>query len=72
MAIAKATGCLLLAFFLAASAQAQIPEAAVTGGRVAGVVANGIVSFKGIPFAAPPVSALRWKAPQAVTPWSGV
>lgn len=53
-------------------ARAQVREAAVTGGRVAGVEANGIVSFKGIPFAAPPVGALRWKAPQTVKAWSGV
>jgi para-nitrobenzyl esterase len=54
------------------SADAQVREVAVTGGRVAGVVTNGIVSFKGIPFAAPPVGPLRWKAPQPVKPWTGV
>jgi carboxylesterase type B len=28
--------------------------------------------FKGIPFGAPPVGALPWKAPQPVAPWTGV
>ncbi|GAA4401455.1 carboxylesterase family protein [Nibrella viscosa] len=46
----------------------------VTGGRISGTTnKNGDVrSFKGIPFAAPPVGNLRWKAPQPVVPWSGV
>jgi para-nitrobenzyl esterase len=33
---------------------------------------SGIRSFKGIPFAAPPVGDLRWKEPQAVKNWTGV
>src|SRR3954470_11947760 len=69
------TGTVMLAIAVLVSAppsSAQVREADVTGGRVAGAEAHGIVSFKGIPFAAPPVGALRWKAPQRVQPWSGV
>ncbi|HEY4031474.1 MAG TPA: carboxylesterase family protein [Caulobacteraceae bacterium] len=53
-------------------ARAEITQAAVTGGKVAGSAAAGVGEFKGIPFAAPPVGDLRWKAPQPVKPWSGV
>ena len=35
-------------------------------------IKTNIQSFKGIPFAQPPVGNLRWKAPQPVTNWSGV
>src|SRR5688572_26355537 len=55
-----------------ATAGAQIHEAGVTGGRVSGVVTSGIAAFKGIPFAAPPIGELRWKAPQPVQAWTGV
>src|SRR5260370_11229420 len=44
----------------------------VEGGQISGTAADGVRSFKGIPFAAPPVGSLRWKAPQPVVAWSGV
>ena len=43
-------------------------------GVLEGVVSSDgkVRTFKGIPYAAPPVGPLRWKAPQPVTPWTGV
>jgi para-nitrobenzyl esterase len=69
LSIAAALGVTLA---LAEPAAAQIRETVVTGGRVAGAVEDGIASFKGIPFAAPPAGMLRWKAPQPVKAWTGV
>ena len=54
------------------TASAAIVQAEVTGGAVSGTVDGGISSFKGIPFAAPPVGELRWKAPQKVVAWRGI
>lgn len=46
----------------------------VDGGLVSGVPGNdvSIMTFKSIPFAAPPVGDLRWRAPQPVVPWKGL
>ncbi len=43
-------------------------------GKVRGefIDSSGVTVFKGIPFAAPPVGDLRWKAPQPVEKWDGV
>ena len=54
------------------SARAAIEYANITGGRVQGEVKDGLATFKGLPFAAPPVSALRWRVPQPVVAWRGV
>ena len=43
----------------------------IQDGTIQGHAANGTIAFKGIPFAEPPVGALRWRPPQPVTPWVG-
>jgi len=53
-------------------ALSQIQTVTVKDGQLQGVVADGVASFKGIPFAAPPVGDLRWKPPAPAKPWTGV
>lgn len=44
----------------------------VEGGQIQGMIEDGLTVYKGIPFAAPPVGDLRWRAPQPVKHWDGV
>src|SRR5690606_29665619 len=48
------------------------PQVTVETGELAGSSADGVESWKGIPFAAAPVGPLRWRAPQAASAWDGV
>ena len=59
---------------LAVSAAGPPADVTVASGRLAGATGRDAVVkvFKGIPFAAPPVGARRWKAPEAVASWTGV
>ena len=43
-----------------------------TAGTVSGVGVGAEAQWRGIPYAAAPVGALRWRPPAAVRPWSGV
>ncbi len=44
----------------------------VRGGRLRGVARNGVWSFSGIPYAAPPEGDRRWRPPVEPDPWTGV
>lgn len=44
----------------------------VEEGWISGALVGRVHVFRGIPFAAPPVGALRWRAPQPAAHWSGV
>jgi len=61
----------LIAFTTLRANEKAIP---IAGGLVLGTLNKDgdIHIFRGIPFAAPPVGNLRWKAPQPVVPWLGV
>ena len=59
--------------FVAVQVIAQQPSPVkVSEGMVQGTFENGLTVYKGIPFAAPPVGDLRWKAPQPAAKWEGV
>ncbi len=46
--------------------------AATEPGKVRGITKDGVISYKGIPYAAPPVGDLRWRSPRPVDHWKGV
>ena len=67
----------LTAIFVVASlpAMAAISESVkLDGGQISGAAGINpqVRVFRGIPYAAPPVGDLRWKAPKPVAAWQGV
>ncbi len=44
----------------------------IDAGDLKGAAENGVASFKGVPYARPPVGVWRWRPPQRPAPWSGV
>lgn len=52
---------------------ASAATVSVTGGMIRGQdLPDGSAIYRAVPFAAPPVGNLRWKAPAPVVPWKGV
>ena len=55
-----------------ASARAGGPTVTTTDGAVRGFASPGGYTFRGLPYASPPVGNLRWRPPQPPAPWRGV
>lgn len=64
----------LVCIAMGIAASAQTPILNIEGGQVQGVTTDieGVIVYRGIPYAAPPIRDLRWKAPQPVVAWKGV
>ncbi|TXH30291.1 MAG: carboxylesterase family protein, partial [Cyclobacteriaceae bacterium] len=67
------TSLLLVCAWVCTHAQTLL-ETSTSHGKVKGEWNSdrSVTSFKGIPFAAPPIGELRWKEPQPAKPWPGV
>lgn len=62
----------ILVAVLGACTKLEPGQVKVDGGIIQGIISDDLTIFKGVPFAAPPVGDLRWKAPQPVVKWQGV
>ena len=63
---------LALAVCMSGCATLPGPEVLTETGILRGKDSDGVLSFKNIPYAAPPVGRLRWQPPQKPAPWDGV
>jgi len=63
---------LLFGLALVTTLEAANAPVRTESGLVAGVASDGVVSWRGVPFAAPPVGDLRWRAPRPAPSWEGV
>ena len=69
------TACLITAFAISANADVHNearPIVEVKNGKLQGVEEYGMLAFKNIPYAAPPVGELRWRPPQPAKNWEDV
>jgi para-nitrobenzyl esterase len=72
MGSVRAALAVLMAVAISGSAMATSgdPKVNTASGPVIGEAQDGVLSFKGLPFAAAPDGALRWAPPRAPRPWT--
>ncbi|TNE41583.1 MAG: carboxylesterase/lipase family protein [Sphingomonadales bacterium] len=70
--VASLSLALPMAGSVAKAESGQGPVVATDLGKVRGVAIGKGAAWRGIPFAAPPVDALRWREAQAAKPWSDI
>jgi len=61
----------LVALACAGAARADAVAAKVESGVLAGQASGDVAVYRDVPYAAPPVGALRWKPPRRPLPWTG-
>ena len=70
-------GALLLALAASGCTDGETPERSnpfvveIADGALRGTTHDGVLSFRGVPYAAPPVGDLRWAEPAPPEPWEG-
>jgi para-nitrobenzyl esterase len=63
---------ILILIICSAALEPRTAKVKTEAGWIQGIVTEDLMIFKGIPFAAPPVGELRWRAPQPVKLWEGI
>ena len=80
-ALAGAAACLALASCASLQQSSAMPNSQAAAasdvvdapaGQLRGTVEEGLRVYRGIPFARPPLGALRWRAPEKLPRWDGV
>ena len=62
----------IVIFAISSAALADPLVVTAPAGAVHGMAVDGVRSFRGIPFAKPPVGPLRWREPQPAAKWTGI
>ena len=70
--MSKSWGILLFVSLLGLTQAAAATPVRTETGLVDGSTQDGVMVYKGVPYAAPPIGDLRWRDAQPAAPWAGV